>query len=223
MKTTTVLLILLCSLPLFARNRVMFSVNPGTSFHNSENSMQTIGGERLGWSPGMALAFEREDMWGLDLLAEYSFNASRANNVIEYVVTDVGGNLQFTYGANLMLLIHNLDLGVSYRENEWLNFSIGPTISFVNRTIKINGIPSFEGPTATRDFEDRLASLCAGFNVAASVQLPIDDGQEYPFFFSTFKLRYLHSVWFDGRGRNLDNYYQSFLVGQVNIGLGYRF
>ena len=223
MKTISLPLILFFSLPLCAQNRVMFSVNPGTSFHNSENSMQTIGGERLGWSPGMALAFEREDMWGLDLLAEYSFNASRANNVIEYVVTDVGGNLQFTYGANLMLLIHNLDLGVSYRENEWLNFSIGPTISFVNRTIKINGIPSFEGPTATRDFEDRLASLCAGFNVAAGVQLPMDDGPEYPFFFSTFKLRYLHSVWFDARGRNLDNYYQSFLVGQVNLGIGYRF
>lgn len=223
MKTTTLLFAMLCSLPLFAQNRIMFSVNPGTTFNNSENSLKTIGDRSLGWAPGLALAFERENMWGLDLVAEYSFNYSRANNIIDYVVTDIGGNLRFSYGANLILLIHNLDLGVGYRESGWLNFSIGPTLSFVKRTIEMNGLPSPSGETGTRDFADRLASVCAGLHVSAGLQLPIQGGPEYPFFFSTFKLRYLHSVWFDARGRNLDDYYQSFLVGQVNLGIGYRF
>jgi hypothetical protein len=120
-----------------------------------------------------------------------------------------------TFPADLILACNNVDFAVYFKANDWLSFSTGPTISFVTRSIVIDDLP-YSPPES---FEDKLASLCLGVNGSVSIEVPLQTGSQYIFLFSSVKLRYLHSVWFDAKGRKLDNYYQSFLFSQLNVGL----
>ena len=53
-----------------------------------------------------------------------------------------------------------------------------------------------------------------------TIEPPIASGPRSPFVLLNLKFRCLHSVWFDARGRDLNNYHQSSLVGQIGMGFG---
>lgn len=207
------LLLYLCS-PLYAQNKILISYNPGMSLHNSENSTKIIGDKHIAWFPGISLAYATENLWGLNVLLEYNYSSKRIYDV---------QTLATTSSADLILTCNNFDVAVYYKANEWLSFAAGPTMSLVNRTIVIDNLLASGLENVEKSFEDRLVSFCLGVNGSVSIEVPLQTAAQYVFFFSNVKLRYLHSVWFDDRGRNLSNYYQSFLFGQLNIGLGYNF
>jgi hypothetical protein len=186
--------------------------------------MQTIGDKSIGWFPGLSLAYERENMWGLNWHFEYNYSRAKVEDILDFIVTGPGGPTEISsFSADLILSVHSIDLAIYYRAYEWLSFAIGPTVSLINRTIAIDRIPTPDPLGQARGFEDRLASIGVGVNGSASVEIPFDDVPPYFFFYSILKARYVHSAWFDNRGRNLENYHQSFLTGQWNIGLGYNF
>ena len=213
---------LFLSSSVLAQNKFSVSGNPGISLYNFENSLKTIGDKSVGWFPGISIAYDREDLWGLNFHVEYNYNHSRTANVLQFYRTlSSGPSPVESNGADLVLSCHNIDLALCYKLDQWYSIAVGPTVSFVSRSLEINGLKGTEGPPI--DFVDRLASLCLGFNGYVNMEIPFSDGPEYPFFFSSLKVRYLHSVWFDRQGRNLDNYHQSFLVGQLNLGFGYNF
>ena len=98
----------------------------------------------------------------------------------------------------------------------------GPTISLAHRTISLD-IPALAVQSNGRYFEDRLVSYCAGANGSVTLELPISSGTPGAFVLLNLKLRYLQSFRFDARGRDLDNYHQSSLVGQFGMGCGVAF
>lgn len=216
------LLLSLC-IPLSAQNKIFVSYNPGASLYNSENSTKTIGDKHIDWFPGFSVAFATENLSALNLFFEYNCTYRRIEEVQKFAITDMSPEIvNYTY-ADLMFLFHNVDLDVYYKANQWLSIYIGPTISWVNRTYVIDDLPASPVENIDKTFEDRLASLCLGANASVSVEIPLQNDVRYIFFFSNLKYRYLHSVWFDDRGRDLSNYHQKFLFSQLNIGLGYNF
>jgi hypothetical protein len=220
MKNKLLFIMLLIYSSSVSQTKTMASFNPGSSLYNSENSMRTIGSKTIGWFRGFSVAFEKENFWGIDVHGEYCYAYSKTQDVINYNRTNSSGIVIGTTGADLIIAIHNIDLAVIYHINSWLSISGGPSLGLTYRTLKIDNLSESAQQNVFYSFEDRLASLCGGVNGSINLELPLQGNSEYFFLYSSLKLRYLHSLLFDKRGRNLDNYYQSFLSGQLNIGVG---
>lgn len=222
MMQKTIFLALFVLTPLTAQNKFSVSFNPGTSLENSEETMKIIGDKKVGWSPGISVAYDRSDVLGLDLHLEYNFTWSKVDSVLIFIrSSSLGPNILDSYSADLFLSSHNLDIAADFEISEGFSLAIGPTISLTGRTIEMV-VPATE-QEPVRTFKDRLASLGLGFNSSVNMEIPFEESPEYGFFFVSLKVRYVHSIWFDKRGRNVDDYYQSFIVGQANIGFGYSF
>lgn len=216
------MMIFILSAGMMGQSKLMLSFNPGMSLYNSENSMLTIGDKSIGWFPGISLRYEKNNVSGLSYQIEYCFAYSKTTDVLDFPETNIGnGTILYTLGADLTLTEHNIDADLVYHIAEALSVSGGPTVALVYRSLEVDNIPT--QTNLQKSLDDRLASLCLGVNCSINVELPLDDNPQYLFLFSSINARYLHSVYFDKRGRDLDDYYQSFLSGQVNIGLGYCF
>ena len=206
-----------------AEERLLFSLDPGWSLYNSENSLKTMEEGSLGWTPGFSIGFETDSLWGLALRAEYAYARSVAIGAMQFIVTGPGGpQATGTYGADVIFTTHNMDVAVATRPVEYFSLAGGPTLSLAHRTIDLT-TPRLDQTSQSRHFVDRVASLCAGLNASVNLEVPLGEGDQYFFFLSSLKLRYLYSLWFDKRDRNLDDYYQESILGQLSIGLGYSF
>jgi hypothetical protein len=111
------------------------------------------------------------------------------------------------------LYFHNLDLELKNEINEYFSFGIGPSFSFVNRSYIFN----------YSDLEDRLASFALGVSGSIDVKLPINESANYLYFYSGIKFRYLYGILYDEGLRDLSNYNQHFVTGNLTIGIGYSF
>jgi hypothetical protein len=155
----------------------------------------------------------------MDLMIEYNYAGIKLGDVQEFESSGSGVVLVTrTSIADYYRTWHNIDLALNFELNKWLSFSLGPTVSATYRTISYVSLWN-----QTYSFDDRVASLCAGLNSSFNVEVPLLDGERYLFLFSRVTFRYLHSLLFDARGRNLDNYSQEFITGQVNVGAGFCF
>jgi hypothetical protein len=199
-------------------------MNPGLSLFNSENSMKLIGDKSIDWFPGMSIGYERDNLWGYNLYCEYNITYKKVEDVIVWSRTAPDSpDIIDTYGSNLVLSLYNFDFGIKDNIIEDLSYAFGPTVAFVSRSFVIDDAPRNPGETLSNNIDDRLVSLCAGVNASLNLQILFSTGSNYLFFYSSLKFRYLHSLWFDARGRNVSDYYQSFLFSQLNLGLGYNF
>ena len=224
MKTTgLILILLLLPVVLHAQDRVFLSLNPGVSLSNSENSMKVVGDKQIHWMPGVGLAYETPLPWNFDLNIEYNYIYARVNAVtMNHVVTPENVPIA-DLPEDLVLTYHNFDINAVFGRTRSLRSSVGPTVAYVGRSIQMHLLnPSAQEPLSST-FEDRLQSLCLGANISVNFDFPLEDAGSGFFIFTHFKFRYLHSVWFDDRGRKLDNYFQEFLTAQVNLGAGYSF
>ena len=197
----------------YSQNKICFSLSPGLSLYNSENSMKVTGNNKVDWLLGIGVGLQGAKLFEENISLEYNFTFRKVNRAMDYQQANEMSPTQIaSYDADLILYFHNFDFAVITNVTKTLRLIYGPTLSFVNRSFYTDASPTFE---------DRLASLCVGLNCSVDMIAPPSGNDESPFFYSNIKIRYLHSILFDARGRNLDNYYQSFLFAQLNIGLGY--
>ncbi len=221
MRTPKVLLILLFVSPmLYAQNKVFVSLNPGSYLYNSENYLRTMENGALHWAPGFSIAFQRDSVLGMTVRLEYAYARSVAVNATPFV-TSLTPTGSLSFGADLAMTSHHLDIAICFKPWRVVWLAVGPTISLDHRTIELTEPRINE--IAPRYLEDRLVSIALGVNASASFELPIQEGPTYLFLLSNLKLRFLRAVWFDRRGRDLDNYYQESLFAGLSLGLGYSF
>ena len=219
-----ILVILMICSGLYSQNRIYLSMNPGISLFNSENSMKIIGDKSIVWFPGVSVGYERGGIWGYDLYFEYNVTYDKVADVISFNRTAPDSpDIIASWGADLVLSLNNFDLGIKDYLTNNLSYSIGPSVAIVTRSFVIDDFPYVPGETLSNNIDDRLVSVCTGLNASLNLQLPFTSETRYVFFYSSLKIRYLHSLWFDASGRNVDNYYQSFLFSQLNLGIGYNF
>jgi hypothetical protein len=220
----SILIIFLLVSSLYSQNKIYLSVNPGENLYSSENSMKMLEDKKIQWLPGLSIGYERGNIWGYILYFEYNYSYRKIDGVLSWARTGPDSpEIIATFGSDYVLSINNFDIGIKYNLTDNLSCAIGPTIAFVSRSFVIDEFPYIPGETVSNNIDDRLVSVCAGINASLNLQIPFSSGSNYMFLYSSLKFRYLHSLWFDARGRNVDNYYQSFLVSQLNLGLGYNF
>lgn len=220
MKTLFFTLLIACSAVL-AQTQVTISYNPGISFYCSENSLKIMGNKELKGNNGFSLAYRNDQFLNLfPIDIEYSYLYSRINDVQTFYITGTANaSPPASYTADLIFQWHNLDIDVHYPLFPMFSFSLGPSVSYAGRTFAIDHFASLDLPA----FTDRLQSLCLGMNISLNGELPLQNSGRYFFLLVHAKMCYLHSIWFDDRGRNLENYHQTFLLGRLNLGIGYCF
>jgi hypothetical protein len=183
--------------------------------------MKVIGDKKVDWFPGLSIAYERENVLGETVHLEYNYTYRKVKDVQLFLITsEISPDPTGGLSSDLILSLHNIDIDVRIGKGENISYTIGPSLSWVNRSFVIDQ-PLAIG--TNRRFEDRLASLCIGVNGAINVTFPLADKNESLFLFTGLNMHYIHSVWFDARGRNVGNYFQSFLFSQIQVGIGSSF
>jgi hypothetical protein len=207
-----------------AQDRIAFSVNPGWSMYNSENTMDVTKEKKFRWLPAWSLTYERENVLGHTLHLEYNLTYRKLDGVLRFVLTSEAGPEPIGYrDADLELAMNNLDIDMHTELG--MNFSVdyGPTLSCISRTFSVDADGQNRGSVFSQELDDRLVSYGLGLNGSLSYELPLSVEKEHYYFYSGLKLYFIHALWFDARGRNVDEYYQSFCYAQLRIGLGYSF
>lgn len=210
--------ILLANFDILSQNRINFNIGYGNYISNSENSMKIMVNKKFRSHLLFGLTYQKEDVFGYNLLIEYSYHEITEKNVIEFIRTGESSPEPIgSIGGDMTLISHNIDFNYVGVINNYFSYGIGPSLFIVNRIFEIRNIPFGEQPTS---FYDKLASSGLGINGFLMFSTPIT---ENIFFSSKIKFRYTHSIWFDEGIRNLEDYYQQFVTGQVTVGLGYLF
>lgn len=196
-----------------AQNRISINAGYGYYLSNSENSTKIIGDNEFRSFVLYDFSYQRDNLLGINLVLEYSYQQITKNNVIEF---NFSNPEPFPSPPPLRgsqeLISHNLDLDYTANINNYLSYGVGPSFIIVNRIIEVGSV-----------LYDKLASSGIGVNGFAEFSVPIFGKKNYLFFTSKLRFRYTHSVWFDKGIRNLDDYHQEYFTVQILGGLGYAF
>ncbi|MGE5683067.1 MAG: hypothetical protein ACM34K_19570 [Bacillota bacterium] len=212
---------LLAGSVIFPQNRFSLDIGYGNYLSNSENSLRIMGDEKYRSYIFYGFSFQKEDLYGLNLMLEYSYNNIKKDDIIKFYQTgEASPEIIGSFNGDMTLICHNIDL--SYIKNIGKNFSLGAGPSFVitNRIFEIDRKLTID--TRQVSLYDKLASSGLGLSGFLMFSLPLTEDQKL-FLNSKLKLRYTHSVWFDKGIRNLDDYNQDFLTAQISAGIGYSF
>ena len=207
------------SIMLYPQTDIRISLGYGHYLSNSENSLYVMRDDKYRSYLSYGISLQNADILGYNLILEYSYHRINKENIVQIVLT--GENdpspIGYLYG-DIYFLSHTFDLDIAGNINKFFSYGIGPSFEIINRTFKLK-LP----PSAELSLNDRLASSALGVNAFISFSYPLWEGENNLFITSQFRIRYTHSIWFDKGNRNLDNYSQEFLTGQISAGLGYSF
>jgi hypothetical protein len=163
----------------------------------------------IGFEIGYAYRFSDNNSLSL----EFAYLESKADHVMRFAVSSPSGpqTIDYVYG-DARFLEYVIDVSISHRISQWLKAYVGPSGAVLNRVFTID----------QRGFEDRLSSRAFGGHAGLDIVVPITEGDGLRLLAGT-KIRYLHSISFDERGRKLDGYNQSLLFITGSVGLAYEF
>lgn len=205
---------------LFAQNSVSFNIGYGYYTGNSENSAPITNGRKFHSHILYGLTLQKEDLFGLNLMLDYSYHQIEMDNVFNITTYPDGINPGDVIGCDLSLVSHNFDLSYVGTLSRYFSYGAGPSFSVVNRIFELDAPLTVGSQSAT--LYDKLASSHLGVNGFLMFTMPLGEGSGF-FVNSKLKFRYTHSIWFDEGMRKLDNYYQEFTTTQVTLGVGYSF
>lgn len=198
----------------FSQNKISLNIGYGYYISNSENSLKIMENHKYKFFALYDLSYERDNLFGYDLMFEYSYQNIAKENAIKFVrSSDASPNPAGYIWGNIALVTHNLDFDYISNISNYFSFGIGPSFIIVNRIIDAEN----------KMLYDKLASSGLGLNGFVQLNIPFSKRKNNIFFSSKLKFRYTHSIWFDKGIRNLDSYNQEFFTTQILAGLGYAF
>lgn len=220
-------IVLLCSIILtiqisnsFAQNQISGAPVVGLYLYNSENSLPVMGNENYLLNYGFEFSYENKNLLGYDIQFSYSYLYSRIDNVLEFRITNEIDPDTYLYSV-VSLTFNNLDISVNGNFGNIFSFGFGPSFAIVNRSTIVEKA-YFNGEDIV-DFEDRLASFNIGLIGLINMHIPFSTSNEFWYFYTDIKVRYLHGFFYDAGLRDLDDYDQNFVTANLAIGIGYNF
>jgi hypothetical protein len=198
----------------FTQHQITVKPSLGLYIYNSENSLKIMGDQNYLLNYGFEVSYENKDLFGYDIQLDYSYSYSDFEDVLKFVYTgESSPDPLGSFYSDVSLSLHTFDVSLKNEISGYFSYGFGPSFSFVNRSYII----------AHYDFEDRLASFAVGVSGSIDVKLPLDENTNYWYFYSGIKFRYLYGLFYDEGLRDLSNYNQHFVTGNLTIGIGYSF
>lgn len=207
---------------LFAQNSIGAHLGYGYYLGNSENKNPVMFGQKFTSHIFYGVSLQKEDVFGLRLMLDYSYHEIRKNDIMKVIISDIDfpEPVGPSIGGDLTLVSHNFDLAYVRNFSRYLSYGAGPSFVIINRIFELD--QAITDGSSSRTLYDKLASSGLGVNGFLMFTMPVAEGSGL-FISSRLQLRYTHSIWFDKGMRKLDNYYQEFTTAQVTIGAGYAF
>ena len=198
----------------FSQHQITLKPTIGGYIYNSENSLKVMGDENYLLNYGFEISYENKEIFGYDIQVDYSYMYSSKDKVLEFYFYDPSpdGN-SFYFYSDVSLSLHTFDVSLKNKISNYFSYGFGPSFSFVNRSYIVE----------YSNFEDRLASFAIGVSGSIDLKLPLDENTNYWYLYSALKLRYLYGLFYDEGLRDLSNYNQHFITGNLAIGIGYSF
>lgn len=196
-----------------SQNKINMNIGYGYFIVNSENSLRIMTDQKYHPYINYGIIYQRDNIWGYNIKIEYDYSKVIKDNVITFYRTGLDSpTIIGSFGGDMTLINHNIDLDYVGRISDYFDYGFGPSFVITNRILSIEGY-----------LYDKLASSGLGANVFIDANIPLSNEDDYFFLTSSLKFRYTHSIWFDKGIRDLDNYYQQFVTGQIQLGIGYAF
>lgn len=192
-----------------SRYRVAAQIVGGVYVFNSENDLPiTQDGKFIG-GYGINASVMREETGPCSPSIDLQYYTSSAPMEFNYSLSGLPA-----IRGKLIIDQFIADAGLNYRITKWTLLGFGPSLAMARRTVDL----------PDKNIADGLNSYCAGVFCTAAMLSPLGkEGSSRLYSYYTLKLRYLHSLFFDTRGRNLGSYSQSFLTVSLGMGIGYAF
>lgn len=206
---------LLLTSVMWGQTSMQVHVSYGKFLSHSDNEIEITEREKFDKVYGVSVAVQRQLPKRYSLQIEISYYQSSEFEVIAAVATDVTGQGVGENTANLKQESIPLDLTLLFNTGD-LSFGAGASIANIQRILHLeSSVPSI-GTS-----EDRLSSVAIGINGLVEYRIPLSSAKTVNLI-PALKFRYLNAVWFDEKGRNLDNYEQNYFVGQLVLGLNFK-
>jgi len=204
----------------FAQSSATASFHYGIYLANSENSLPIIGTQSVRGFAGFAVGYAHACWNHIALGIDAGYSASTVDRIQQFVESSPNGPFDFTYFyAHMSFKQFFGDFNIRYSVNERPVVGGGPSLAIVHRTVYTDPI-NVQNAT-TIQLEDMLASSGIGLNGLIQARFPFG-GSRFAVITGA-KFRYIHSIWFDKGERDLSNYSQSFLSGNLFAGTSYDF
>lgn len=198
-----------------AQHQITISPVIGLYLYNSENSLPVMGDENYLLNYGFEISYRNKNLFGYIIQFDYSYLYSSKDNVLQFEFYDPAPlpNPDRFFYSDVSLSLNTLDISVNGDMGSFFSFGFGPSFSIVNRSVIVD----------RDDFIDRLASFDIGLNGIIDMRIALSKNAEYWYFYSGLKIRYLHGFFYDEGLRDVDDYNQNFMTGNLIIGIGYSF
>lgn len=182
----------------------------GAYAYNTENEYAITKNENYILNFTFAAYYVRALSANYRINVSYNFMFSKINDALLFAITapNVPEALG-QYGVDIKLMFNMFDFNLDVKLNKNYYISMGPTLALVFRSLVIDH----------HSFKDELASVCGGLNVVAAWYYPIDNSKMY--YQMGIKTRFLTGLFFDRGMRNIDDYNQSFITVNLELGLGF--
>ncbi len=207
--------LLLFTTALSAQTSFQLQGSYGKFFSHSDNEIEITAQEDFDKAYGFGAVVQHGLNRHYSLQMEISYHRSSEFEVLSVFATDITGSQVGENTATLKQASIPLDLTLLFHSGA-LGLGAGASIANIQRTVHLESTLPGVDPT-----DDRLSSVAIGFNGLIDYQIPLNSSKKIHVI-PAIKLRYLKTVWFDKKGRNLDNYEQNYTVGQVVIGLRFK-
>jgi hypothetical protein len=205
---------------LLAQNQITASPVIGLYLYNSENSLPVMDDENYLLNYGFEISYRNKKLFGYIIQFEYSYLYSSKDNVLEFEYYDPAPfpNPNRFFYSDVSLSLNTIDISVNGKLGDIFSYGFGPSFSIVNRSIIVEN-----ADIGNEDFIDQLSSFCIGLNSLIEMRIPFSDDVNFWYFYGGLKIRYLHGLFYDEGLRDLDDYNQNFITGNLTIGIGYSF
>ena len=206
-----------------AQNQITVSPVVGLYLYNSENTLPVMGDKNYLLNYGFEISYRNKNLFGYIIQFDYSYLCSGENDVLTFEIYDPSPNPnpdRFLY-TNVSLTFNNLDISLNGDLGSIFSFGFGLSFAIINRSTIVEKA-YFNGDDIV-DFEDRLASFNIGLIGLINMHIPFSASNEFWYFYTAIKVRYLHGFFYDEGLRELDDYDQNFVTANLAIGIGYNF
>ncbi|NUN70939.1 MAG: hypothetical protein HUU02_14660 [Bacteroidetes bacterium] len=217
MRTSAVaLLILLLPFSAFSQTTIFSSGDAGYFLYHSDNLLPITEDEDISFHYGGSVGVEMPLSEDFMVRMEAAFFRTGTTTLFDNILIASPPSFTITTrSATLVQRTFPVDISLSPRTAAGLSYAAGISFAYTNRRTE------FPFQSGMDPFIDAFNSFGIGVNGSIRSMFAVDDDGRF-LLFGALKLRYIHTVLYEGNGRDLSGYTLEYFHGHCSVGLAWR-
>jgi hypothetical protein len=196
-----------------SQQRLTARFSYGYYLHNTENDSRITMDDNFDWLTGVNFGYGHFLSPALLIDIQLTYKEGAAEEAMSFAMTSPSGpEITGYFYASDRLREYAVEVSLCYRFNDLVEVRAGPSGGMVDRIIRIDHF----------DFTDRLSAGALGGHAGANLLIPLGEQRGF-ILIAGLEFRYMHSIFFDARGRKLDDYSLEFFTVNLTAGMAFEF